>query len=255
MWLFLCITKELVDVVDMCEWCLSENLLCTIWIWGLESSLCSKDPLMCFSEWIKRSSLKIICYYSKLVLHKKHSDAKSFLLPLHTVAGCSTNRPGTLRPPSFPTSASPPFCADYKLRCKTESQQSKQNKPSAVFAFALTQKKSQSQKAYFLPTCLPFPQNWEKIRCLQGINSRSTMPHISIYISSKLSDKTKQERTLHMRPESKLNVCFGNEAQVSLCLHGSKKKRKRNGENISLYINISGISLIPELDKSSNFLW
>lgn len=190
---FFCITNKLIGGLLFTGVCVKCSLTETPSepSWRSKKKKKKKTSLMWFSEWIKRSSLKIICCNSKFVWHKS-TAMLNLLLCCPSTHWLLVSCPGPWHAPSVSDSnfsALPPFCSDYELRCKTQSQHSKQNKPSAVFAFALTPpfpplppkktprkvKKNPSSLIFNLPPA-------EKIYCLQGINNRSTTPHISIYV-------------------------------------------------------------------------
>lgn len=101
------------------------------------------------SKSIKRSPLKIICRYSKLVWHKSTAMLNlASVVPAHRgCLFCVRALAYSIRL-RFPLRLCLPYALLMEPRCKTESQQSKQNKPSAVFVFAIKQ-----------PTRLTFPDN------------------------------------------------------------------------------------------------
>lgn len=119
----------------------------------LNPAYAGTSHLMWFSEQIKSSSFRLFAGIQSEFGHKITG-----MLNLLSVVPAHSGRLfyvwALARSPLSPfvPSALPPFCADHELRCKSGSQQSKQNKPSAVFTYALT-KNYKSQKAALLFSC------------------------------------------------------------------------------------------------------
>lgn len=123
------------------------------------------------SNSIKRSPLKIIRCYSQLHWHKSTEMLNlASVVPAHRgCLFCARALAYSIRL-RFPLRLRLPYALIMKLRCKTESQQSKQNKPSAVFVFAIKQ-----------PAGLTF---LEKICCLQGIKKQEHYStHMFLYLN------------------------------------------------------------------------
>lgn len=95
----------------------------------------------------------------------------------------------------------PNFCSDYELRCKTGSQQSKQNKPSAVFTFARTQKNSKIEKAAFLTFYRPASPQQRKATVYMGYTTETPCHTYPFIFKLNSQTEIKQEATLLVRPE------------------------------------------------------
>lgn len=117
-----------------------------------------------------------------LVWHRSTEILNLSVIPVYSGLVVPCRVLGTLRVSPFPNSALPPFCSDYELRCKTESQQIKQSKPSAVFVFLLTPQNLLESKSRLLNFYLSSKKTQRKSAVYKEQTKRNATPHIFIYI-------------------------------------------------------------------------
>lgn len=139
------------------------------------------------SNSIKRSPLKIIRCYSQLLWHKSTEMLNlACVVPAHRgCLFCAWALAYSIRL-RFPLRLRLPYALIMKLRCKTESQQSKQKQALSCVCVC-----NQATSRPYLPG--------ENLLFTGDKKNRSTTPHICFYISTKLSDKVKQDGTLLVR--------------------------------------------------------